>query len=45
MADEDENLDFDEAMKTIDTFIQNLYNFFETGEMRKEHQPFVQCYT
>lgn len=44
MADE-EPIDFKSAMETIDTFIQNLYNFFETGEMQKEHRPFVDCYT
>lgn len=45
MADQDEVLDFDEAMQTIDAFIQNLYEFFETGEMKKGHRPFVDCYT
>lgn len=44
MAD-DEPIDFDDAMKTIGTFIQNLYNFFETGDMKKEHKEFVSCYT
>jgi hypothetical protein len=45
MSNEDENLDFDEAMKTIDSFINNLYQFFETGVMKKENRPFVDCYT
>lgn len=44
MADE-EPINFEEAMGTIDAFIQNLYIFFETGEMKKEHRPFVDCYT
>jgi hypothetical protein len=45
MADQDDPIDFDDAMQTIDSFIQNLYVFFETGEMKKEHRPFVDCYT
>jgi hypothetical protein len=44
MADE-EPIDFDQAMETIDSFIQNLYEFFETGTMKTEHRPFVDCYT
>lgn len=38
---EEEPLEFSTAMVTIDKFIQNLYSFFETGEMEKEHRPFV----
>lgn len=45
MSGEEETMDFTEAMKTIEAFIQNLYVFFETGEMKKEHRPFVDCYT
>lgn len=46
MADADDApIDFNESMDTIRKFIDNLYNFFETGEMKKEHQPFVECYT
>jgi hypothetical protein len=45
MADNDENIDFENSMATIEAFIQNLYQFFETGVMKKEHRPFVDCYT
>lgn len=45
MADTDEIINFEESMQTIDTFIQNLYVFFTTGVMNKEHRPFVDCYT
>ena len=45
MADNDEPIDFDEAMQTIEAFIKNLYDFFETGEMKKENRPFIDCYT
>ena len=45
MADNEENIDFEDAMQTIDAFIQNLYVYFETGVMKKENRPFVDCYT
>ena len=45
MADEEEPIDFDEAMGTIESFIQRLYNFFDTGEMEASNRPFVDCYT
>ncbi len=45
MSGEEDQLDFDKSMKTINKFIGNLYEFFETGEMKKEHSPFVECYT
>jgi len=45
MTDTEEPIDFDEAMKTIEKFIQNLYVFFETGVMKKENRPFIDCYT
>lgn len=45
MATDEEPIDFDEAMQVIDSFIQNLYEFFETGEMKTSNRPFVECYT
>ena len=45
MSNEEEPPNFKVSMKTIEMFIENLYVFFETGEMKKEHQPFVECYT
>lgn len=41
----EEAIDFNASMETINSFIKNLYKFFETGEMAKENRPFVDCYT
>lgn len=45
MSDDEEHFNFEDNIGYIDKFIKNLYVFFETGEISKDHDDFVLCYT
>jgi len=46
MTDQEEKvLNFDECMPIIKGLVKDLYNFFETGYIKTEHDDFMEVYT